>query len=174
MTSEYENFLLLLEKIKAKCNEFSFWKYHPEANDFSIKIGKNVLQEFQIFLKTELQEVSKIFDIQSESSVFLSGLLLVYYKYNSLFLPFLTAEIVLSAICFENEDIVLFENAIQDLKRKQIIEIKEIDRKQIEEIGKIDRNIFDRYLISDEEAEIGLWNKTFELTEIFINDIINL
>lgn len=165
----YIKFLLLIERIHFKFCEFGFEKHKPDLSELGLKIQQNSLQEFLVFMKPELTILSEKFSISTKSAVLLSGLMTEYNLQNYM----ITTGHLMSAIFLETEQIQEFENEISELEQKQIINVKEIDWQLIEEIDQIDRAVYDRFDIP-KKSDIELCNKTFELTETFINRIINL
>ncbi len=165
----FREFLTLIENIQLKLHEFSFEKYQPDVSEFGLKIEQDCLGELLIFMNSELIILSDEFSISTKSAVLLSGMITEYNLQNY----FITAEPLMSAICLETEQISEFENEISELEQKQMICVKEIDWQLLEEIEQIDRSVYDSYAIP-EKSQIPLCNKTFEFTEHFVNQIINL
>ena len=136
------------------------------------RIDKNPIKELKQHLETEIIFLSKLFSVSQECAIVLIALISIYSYKKGSDCYFITIAQLASSISLNILELLKLIQAISELRDRNIIRIEYLDFELIEKIEQVDKSLDYSELV--ETSQISGQKQTYELTEIFINKIINL
>jgi flagellar assembly factor FliW len=150
MSTAYQRLLNLIECLQTKIEEFSNIRINDK--DFSNIPAKYQIMELEKHLEIELKDLSELFSIGRNASLVLASLLMIYYVVKDIqTVQVISAEDLTYGICIEPSSIFELNEGISELENKKMVLLNDLDNPK-------------SFLNS---------NKSFELTQSFVNQIIN-
>lgn len=151
MTTEYQRLLNLIECLQTKIEEFSSFRINNA--DFSNATDKYQRMKLEKHLEIELRDLSELFSIGRNASLVLASLLTIYNFVKDIqTIQVISAEDLTYGICLEPSSIFELNEGISELECRKMILLKDVDNSK-------------SFLNS---------NKSYQLTQYFVNQIINL
>ena len=179
MTPQFQNFLLIIQKIEEKRDHFSYLKCAPglerEDQEISEKISENCLHEIQNHFNEELSALSQLFSIRKRSAIIIASLLIYYWQQGGHGFCFITENDIIDILNLDFLDLWKLSEEMRELEAKGILKISILDTRWLEKLGVVDSRLNNYLFDLEENRPLNSCNiKSFELTENFIKKISNL
>lgn len=164
-------FLSIINNLNNKIIRFGYLRYGPDSEIWE-KIDKDPINELKFHLKTELKYFCELFSINEDCALVLSTFLLTYKLHNNVELYFISNDSLTATLGSNILEFYSLNFAICELQWKKVIKVKDFDYHLNDWIKRIQN--LEHYYEVQETAFIATDIKTYQLTETFINKIINL
>lgn len=165
------NFLEVASQLNDKSKKFITSAYHPDIHEFSSVSEVKQRLICKKYFENEIIILSNWWQLSHDAALVLAALIICYQNPITSFLHFIHSDTWCSALALNCNHLPHFDMALQELEQQNMIKVNELDFSFLEAVSQIDKNVYDNFGLPYQKSLDFRCNRTFELTDDFINEL---